>query len=100
MTLRVQTVEPVVWGCIGGLLGNLLLLLHHASLKKEDRPALLSDPWFWIGWIIEATFGVILTLAYLRTGVYLPPVAINIGASAPLIVEKLLSSAPAIGKAG
>jgi hypothetical protein len=89
MTLRVQTVEPVVWGCIGGLLGNLLLLLHHASLKKEDRPALLSDPWFWI-----------LTLAYLRTGVYLPPVAINIGASAPLIVEKLLSSAPAIGKAG
>ena len=97
--MTIEAAEPLLWGGVGGVLGNLLVLLRHAKLPKVERPDLLSDPWFWSGWVIEALFGVILSLAYLRTGVHLPPlVAINIGASAPLIIEKLLSTLPAIGR--
>ena len=93
------TVEPLVWGAIGGLLGHLLILLNHAKLSKEDRTLAVVDSWFWIGWFIEALLAVIVTLLYLRSGISLPPLlAINVGASAPLIVQRLISSVPAIGK--
>ena len=93
--------ESLLWGCVGGLLSQLLRLIRHSNLPKESRPLLVSDPWFWIGWLLLGIVGGILSLAYERSGVHLPPiVAINIGASAPLIVEKLLSSVPAIGKTG
>jgi hypothetical protein len=96
-----STLEPLLWGFIGGLLGQLLKLIHHANLPKEDRPALMSDPMFWFAWLLLGALGAIVTVAYERSGVKLPPiVAINVGASAPLIAEKLLSSVPAVGKTG
>ena len=93
--------EPLIWGFVGGLLGQLLKLIRHANLPKEDRPALVSDPMFWFAGFLLGLLGAIVTAAYERSGVKLPPiVAINVGASAPLIAEKLLSSVPAIGKTG
>ena len=91
--------EPLVWGAVGGLLGHLLILLNHSKLSKQDRSLTFVDRWFWIGWFIEALLAVVVTLLYLRSGITLPPLlAINVGASAPLIVQRLISSVPAIGR--
>ena len=94
-------IEPVLWGIAGGLLGQSLKVIRHAELPKEGRPALLSDPIFWGVWLLLGLLGGFFALAYVRSGVKLPPIlAINIGASAPLLAEKLVSTVPALGKTG
>jgi len=91
--------EPLIWGFIGGLLGHMLKLVHHANLPKKDRPVLLGDHMFWVGGFVSGLLGTIMTMAYVRSGINLPAfAALNIGASAPLIAGKLLSSVPAVGK--
>ncbi len=95
-----EAVETVLWGFAGGLLAKLLQVVRHANLPKEARPILMSDPMFWVSWASLGLLGGLVTLAYERSGVRLPPiVAINIGASAPLIADKLISTVPSLGRA-
>jgi hypothetical protein len=93
--------EPVIWGFVGGLLGHSLRLIRHSEVPRELRPELAGDPMFWCSWFVLGAIGGVFALAYTRSGMKLPPIlAINIGASAPLLAEKLISTLPAIGKAG
>jgi hypothetical protein len=94
-------IEPVLWGLAGGLLGQSLKVIRHADLPKDARPALLADPMFWSVWLLLGLLGGFFALAYVRSGIGLPPIlAINVGASAPLLAEKLVSTLPADGKTG
>jgi hypothetical protein len=94
-------IEPLIWGTFGGLLSHLLQLVQHAKSPAKDRTLDLRDKWFWIGWGLLGLLGGAVTFLSERCGFTLQPlVAANIGASAPLIAEKLLSTVPAIGKSG
>lgn len=90
----------MLWGVAGGLLGNLLRLVRIANTPQEDRPALLSDPWYWVQFIILALLGGFFSLLYEKSGTHLTPVlAVNVGAAAPVIAQQFLSGASPVDPA-
>jgi hypothetical protein len=88
-------VEGFAWGVAGGLFAELLgwFKLRHQS--PDDLPIQMKTIHYWV-----VTFGLILAggvlvVAYLRSDVKVNAImALNIGASAPLILSSLVSQSP------
>lgn len=84
-------------GVLGGLLAEPFSLSKLRYLPPEARPLWIRSLWYWV-----ITFGLVvsggaLVAVYLGSGVTMTPLlAVNIGASAPLILQSLVSQAPSI----
>jgi len=82
----------------GGIAVNILRLAELSNIPKPQRPETFTNPYYLIQFIFFPLIGAGLAYAYQTSGTNLTPlVAINIGASAPLIIKSLASAAPPIG---
>jgi hypothetical protein len=86
----------VVFGIIGGMLGNLLRLVAIANMKPTDRPTIFKDYWWYVQLIILAAFGGFFVYLYENSVTMNIILAVHIGASAPLIAQTLATSAPSV----
>ena len=87
----------VLWGVFGGLLGNVLRLLRIANMPPKKRPLVFKDPWWYFQFIVLAILGGFFVYLYLASNLHLNPIlAVNIGASAPLIAQNFVASVPPV----
>ncbi len=90
-------------GLLGGILAELLDLFKLRRVPASSRPIWLKDPFYWTLSILMMPVGGILVDIYLASGFDLKALlAVNVGASAPLILETLVNNTPRIdpGKIG
>jgi len=88
-------VREFLFAVFGGLAVNCLRLFEIAKLPKADRPRTFSDWLYTLQFIAMPLIGGGLALAYTASGTALSPIlAVNIGASAPLILKTFASVVP------
>jgi hypothetical protein len=86
------------YAVFGGLAINVVRLVELVQMPRAERPATFSDPLYVFQFVVMPLIGGVLALAYQGSGAVLNPIlAINIGASAPLILKNLASIVPSIG---
>jgi hypothetical protein len=87
--------EAFLWGCFGGILAELLgwfRLRHELGTKFPDHATSIA---YWLVTLLMVLAGGGLALAYIKSNVGLNAVlALNVGASAPLILGTLAAQAP------
>jgi len=84
-------------GIVGGVLAELFSISKLRYRARNDLPLWIKSPWYWIITALLIVSGGVLVSVYLGSGVAMTPLlAVNIGASAPLILQSLVSQAPAI----
>ena len=84
-------------GVLGGLLAELFSISKLRYRARHELPLWITSPWYWIITALLIVSGGVLVGVYLGSGVAMTPLlAVNIGASAPLILQSLVSQAPAI----
>jgi hypothetical protein len=89
--------EPVWFAIFGSLAINGLNLLEGLKLRKTapERSPDLKDPVYWITFLFNLFIAAGLAYAYVRSNQPLTPmVAINVGASAPVILRALANAIP------
>lgn len=100
MVLVETTWSTFLWALGGGLAAEALrwwrLVQSHRAGTSLNLPAYARSPFYWALTGVIVLAGGMLAVAYAASGQALGPIlAINIGASAPLIIQGLASSAPA-----
>ncbi len=90
-------IEGFFWGVLGGLLAELIGLFRLRTVSSQDLPDWLRTFYYWVVTVVMILAGGILVVAYLRSEVKINAIiAINLGASAPLLLGSLVSQAPQI----
>ena len=85
------------YGVIGGFLAELFGLWKLRHELREKLPPYLNSWFYWVMTILMIGSGGLVALIYYKSGVALSPLlAVNVGASAPLIIGSLTSAAPKI----
>lgn len=88
-------IEGFIWGFFGGFAAELFVLLP--SRQSSPIPAWLKWWFFWVVTLLRILAGGVLVIAYLRSHMLITPIlAINVGASAPLIIGSLANQVPPI----
>ena len=88
-----------LWAAGGGLAAEALrwwrLIRGHQEGTTVNLPAYARSPLYWALTAVLVLAGGMLAVAYAASGQQLGPIlAINVGASAPLIIQGLAASAP------
>jgi hypothetical protein len=87
--------EEFGWGLVGGLLAELLGLHKLRHTAPEDLPVWIKTKYYWTVTAAMILAGGISVVIYLRSDFKLNAIiAVNLGASAPLILGSLASQAP------
>lgn len=99
-----STLSTFLWALGGGVAAEALrwwrLVQRHRAGQSLNLPAYARSPFYWGLTAVVVLAGGMLAVAYAASGQALGPIlAVNIGASAPLIIQGLASSAPAVGAA-
>lgn len=82
----------------GGFAVNVIRLADLAQTPQNERPRTFSDPLYLVQFAVLPFIGGVLAYAYQTGGTVLSPIlAINVGASAPLILKNLASALPPLG---
>jgi membrane associated rhomboid family serine protease len=90
--------EPFWFGMFGGLAVNVLRLAELSNTPRVERPATFSDPLYVVQFLFLPLLGGGLAYTYHASGTILSPIlAVNIGASAPLILKNFASIIPPLG---
>lgn len=89
-----------LWAVCGGLAAEALrwwrLLQNQRSGVTLNLPAYARSPFYWALTVLIVLAGGMLAVAYAASGEPLGPIlAVNVGASAPLVIQGLAASAPA-----
>lgn len=63
----------ILWGCFGGLLGNLIRIVHVANLPPQQRPVIFQDPFWYLQFMILMALGGVFVLRYEVSGIQLNP---------------------------
>ncbi len=91
-----MSVPDEVWYGIGG--GALAELLGWWKLRQTapvNLPAYLKSPFYWIMTVLMSLAGGVVAFVYAKSGISLSPIlALNVGASAPLIIGNLTAKTP------
>ena len=83
------------FGCLGGLLLNLLNLLELHHIPRIERQTDFRDALYWLNFLGRPIIGGVLAWAYWFGGEQLGPIpTMNIGISAPLIIKAMAAAAP------
>jgi len=86
--------EGFAYGLLGGLFAEVLGLFRLRHQAPGVLPQYLKSPFYWLVTILMMCA---LVIVYLRSGMLLNPLlAVNVGASAPLIIGTLVAQAPSI----
>ena len=89
--------EGFLFGAAGGILGEVLNLFKLRHQPANTLPDWIRSCWYWAITTLMVMSGGFLVVVYLRSNIPLVPiVALNLGASAPLIIGTLVAQAPAI----
>ena len=84
-------------GVLGGVLAELFSLSKLRYRSKSELPVWIRSVWYWVITTLLIASGGVLVGIYLGSGVTMTPLlAVNIGASAPLILQSLVSQTPSI----
>ena len=84
-----------IFAAFGGFAVNFLRLIEIGRLPRSERPDTFSDWIYCLQFFGMPLIGGVLALAYGWSGTTLSPIlAINIGASAPLILKSFASTIP------
>lgn len=91
------------WGIAGGLAAEVLhwwRLFRNASAGASPNfPVYARSPIYWILTVVLIGFGGVLVAAYSSSGTELSAIlALNLGASAPLILQSLATQAPKVSR--
>jgi hypothetical protein len=85
------------YGVGGGMAAELLGLFRLRRKAPGQLPLWLKSPFYWLVTIAMMLAGGGLALAYVASHISLSPIlAVNVGASAPLILGTLTSQTPDI----
>jgi len=86
--------ELFIWGVFGGLLPEIGFIYKIYKYDEKNIPSQIKTFSYWISTILMILAGGIIVVAHLRSGNddITPWLAINIGASAPLIIENITKS--------
>ncbi|MCY4661831.1 MAG: hypothetical protein OXF93_18790 [Acidobacteria bacterium] len=80
------------WGIVGGAGAELLRWFR---VRDQPAPDWGRRPLYWVVTVLMIAFGALLVLMYEGSGVALnPPLAVNIGASAPLALSAVTGQLP------
>jgi hypothetical protein len=86
-----------LYGLLGGALAEILGLFKLRQQAAGNLPEFLKSAFYWIVTIAMLCAGAGVVFVYLKSGIPLNPLlAVNVGASAPLIIGSLVSQAPNI----
>lgn len=84
-----------VFGCLGGLLINIVKLAELVNVPAIERPRTFSDPLYVFAFFALPLVGGTLAYIYQADGILLRPLlAVNIGVSAPLILKSFAKAIP------
>lgn len=90
--------EGFGYGLLGGALAEVGVLFKLRQVAPKQRPEWIKSWFYWLITILMCLAGGVLVVAYLKSGVTIIPIlAINIGASAPLILGSLGRQVPRLG---
>ena len=85
--------EGFLWGLAGGFFAELLGWFK----LRQQLPAMVPAPVYWIITGLMIVVGGIMVVAYLRSNIPLNPLlSLNVGAATPLIIGSLVAQAPAV----
>jgi hypothetical protein len=91
----VGTLEGFMYGVIGGMLSELLGWFKLRQQAPNEFPIWLKSYFYWILTTLMILAGGALVVIYLKSNIDLKPiVAVNLGASAPLIIGTLVAQSP------
>lgn len=92
------TLDPLTgfaYGCSGGALAEVMRLFSLRHLAPGALPRWLRSWFYWLVTGLMTLAGGLLVVAYLKSGIQINPIlAINVGASAPLIIGSFARQAP------
>ena len=91
--------ETLLYGIIGGAFAELLGLFKLRHRAPSRFPVWLKSWLYWSLTVSMILAGGALAVIYTKAGIELNPlIAVNIGASAPLIIGTFVSQTPQVGK--
>jgi hypothetical protein len=91
-------VEALIWGLIGGVASEVSGIYDLRRHDPSNWPHYMKLKSYWAVTAIMACIGAALAYAYSRSGIAVRPIlAINVGASAPLILRQLKRTTPRPG---
>jgi hypothetical protein len=89
--------EGFVYGVVGGGLAELLGLFRLRHSARGSFPEWLKSPFYWIVTLLMILSGGLLVIIYMRSNLVISAIiAVNIGASAPLIISTFTSHIPKV----
>lgn len=89
--------EEFWYGILGGFFAELFGLWKLRQELKPNLPPYLRSWFYWIMTLLMIGTGGAVALVYVKSGVSLSPLlAVNVGASAPLIIGGLTAAPPKI----
>ena len=81
--------ETTLWGAFGGLAAEAINWYSLRHLKLSEYPYWVKSPLYYAIAVVMIFIAAVITLAYARSGTTLNPLlAIQVGASAPLIIRR------------
>lgn len=83
-------------GVAGGFLAELAGLFKLRQVAKDNLPHWLSSPFYWVVTGLMILSGGALVIFYIWSDIPIKPLALNIGASAPLIIGQFVSRPPSM----
>jgi hypothetical protein len=82
---------------LGGIFGELVNLFKLRQQPVNMLPVWIRSPWYWTLTALMILSGGGLVAIYLKSNIPVAPIlAVNIGASAPLILGTLVAQVPAL----
>ncbi len=95
--MTVETIHGFLYGILGGFLAELFGLFKLRQQAPKDLPVWLKSPFYWVVTVAMIAAGGLLVTVYLKSGIDLKPIiAVNVGASAPLIIGTLVAQTPSL----
>ena len=89
--------HPAIWGMVGGLFPETLKWFSMRETLHIGMPAYAKQPYYWIVTLAMVIAGSLLTVAYNNQEMS-RILAINIGASAPLMIKEFTGGFQSIEK--
>lgn len=94
-----ETLSVFLYGILGGSLAELSGLFRLKHQGETQFPKWIRSAFYWVVTVLMIAAGGGLAIAYATSGFEIKPlVAVNIGASAPLIISRFAAEIPQVGK--
>ena len=86
----------VFFAAAGALAVELLKLAEIRNIPKHERPD-LKEVLYWLPYLIIPLLGAGIAYMYIMSDIVLKPIlAVNVGASAPLIIRTMMTTVPKV----